>query len=166
MEEIKVKFKIDVKDMYHFFMYHTYSKVGGVFSIVSGLLLFAWAVYTKGNVAQGQSFLYILFGLLFIGLNPIQFYLKAYKQVKTVRTFQTPISYIFNQEGITTMQEEESATIKWEDIQKVVTSRRSIFIYVSKVRANIIPKQAIGDNYNELAELIKNNMEPSKVKIR
>lgn len=166
MEEITVEVKIDVGDMYNFFMYHTYSKMSGVFSIIFGFAMIGLMFLTYGQVPIGQSYLYVLFGIFFIIFNPINFYAKAYKLVKKTPMFQESIFYTFNQEGITTKQNKESATVKWEEVQKVVHSKRSIIVYVSRVRANIIPKQAIGDNYNSLLEIIRNNVESVKVKIK
>lgn len=166
MEEIKVDVKINVGDMYNFFMYHTYSRASGLLSIFFGLAMIGLMFYTYGQVPIGQSYLYVLLGLFFIVFNPINFYAKAYKVVKKTPTFKEPITYIFNKDGITTKQNEQSATVKWEDIQKVVSSKRSIIIYVNKVRASIIPKQAFGENYNGLVNMINKYVEPTKVKIK
>lgn len=166
MEEIKVEVKIKVGDMYNFFMYHTYSRVSGILSAFFGLAMFGLLAYTYGEVTQSQSFLYFLFGLFFLVFNPLNFYARAHKQVKTIPTFQETIYYTFKNEGITTKQNNESATVKWSEVQKVVSSGRSIIIYLSKVRANILPKESIGENYNDLVEMIQKNIEPSKVKIK
>lgn len=166
MEDIKVEVKINVGDMYNFFMYHTYSKMSGVFSIFFGFAMIGLMIYTYGQVPIGQSYLYVLFGIFFIIFNPLNFYARAYKLVKKTPAFQEPIFYTFNKEGITTKQNTQSATVKWDEVQKIVHSKRSIIIYMSKVRANILPKQAVGDKYNSLLEVIKNNVEPTKVKIK
>lgn len=166
MEEIKVEVKINAGDMYNFFMYHTYSRPSGILSILFGLGMLGLMVYTYGQISIGQSTIYLLFSIFFLVFNPISFYLKAQQQVKASPMFQEPIYYVFNKEGITTMQNKESATVKWEDIQTVQFSKRSIIVYVSRVRANIIPKQAIGDSYADLIDMFKRNLEPSKVKIK
>ncbi len=166
MEEIKVEVKIKVGDMYNFFMYHTYTRVSGIMSIFFGLAMFGLLAYSYKEVSQGQSYIYFLFALFFLLFNPLNFYARALKQVKTNPTFSEPIVYVFGKEGVTTKQNKESATVKWNDIQKVVSSGRSIIIYVSKVRASIIPKNAIGENYNAMVEMLQKNIEPSKLKIK
>jgi hypothetical protein len=166
MEEIKVEVKIKVGDLYNFFMYHTYSRASGIFSAFFGLAMFGLLAYTYGDVTQSQSFLYFLFGLFFLVFNPMNFYARANKQIKTIPTFKEPINYTFNNAGISTIQDKEKATIKWNEVQKVVSTGRSLVIYVSKVRANILPKESIGDNYNALVVLIQKNLEPSKVKFK
>lgn len=166
MDEIKVDVKINVGDMYNFFMYHTYTKFSGIFSIIFGLAMFALMIYTYGSITMGQSVLYFLFGVFFLIFNPINYYGRAYALVKKNPAFQESISYIFDKEGITTKQNKESATVKWDDIQKIVSSKRSIIIYVNKVRASIVPMQAIGEDYSNLVEMIKKNVETSKVKIK
>ena len=166
MEEIKVEVKINVGDMYNFFMYHTYTRMSGIFSIVFGLAMIGLMIITYGQVPIGQSYLYVLFGIFFIIFNPLNFYARAYKLVKKTPTFQEPIYYTFHNEGITTMQNAQIFTVKWEDVKKITHSKRSIIIYMSKVRANIIPKQAVGENYNRLLEVMKENLDSTKVKIK
>lgn len=158
--------KIKVGDMYNFFMYHTYSRVSGIMSIIFGLAMFGLLAYSYKEISQGQSYLYFLFALFFLLFNPINFYARAIKQVKTNPTFNEPITYVFGREGITTQQNKESATVKWSDVQKVVSSGRSIIIYLSKVRASIVPKNAIGENYEVLVDMLQKNLEPSKLKLK
>lgn len=166
MEEIKVEVKIKVSDMYNFFMYHTYSRLSGLFSIFFGVAMFGLLAYTYGDVSNGQSLLYALFAIFFLIFNPVQFYIQAQKQVKTAPIYREPIIYIFSKEGITTKQNTESATVKWNDVQKIASSGKSIIIYLSKTRANIVPKDAIGDKYDSLIKMIQNNLESSKLKMK
>ncbi|MFA9377702.1 MAG: YcxB family protein [Lachnotalea sp.] len=166
MEEIKVEVKINAGDMYNFFMYHTYTRASGILSAFFGVAMFGLMAYTYGQVAASQSIIYMLFAIFFLVFNPINFYARAQKQVRTIPTFKEPIFYTLSNEGITTEQNNESATIKWSEVRKVVSSGRSIIIYVSKVRANILPKKAIGDNYNALLGVLEKNLEPSKIKIK
>lgn len=166
MEEIKVEVKIKVSDMYNFFIYHTYSRISGMLTIFFGLSMFALLAYTYKDIPKGQSMVYLMFALFFLLFSPIQLYLQAQKQVRSAPIFKEPIVYTFNEEGITTRQNAENATLKWEDVQKIVFSGRSIIIYVSKVRANIIPKSSIGADYEELVEMFRKNLEPSKLKIK
>ncbi|WP_099466745.1 YcxB family protein [Konateibacter massiliensis] len=166
MKEIKIDTKINVGDMYNFYLHHTYSGIGGLISIVFGLAMFVVAAYTYGDVPQGHSVIYIIFGFFFLFFNPINYYLKAVKVVKTTPTYKEPISYHFHDEGITTSQKEESTTIKWEDVQQITASRRSVLIYMTKQRANIIPRRAIGENYEDFAAVVTEKLEPSKIKLK
>lgn len=165
-KELTFQVKINTGDLFHFFMYHAYSRFSGIFSIVFGLAMFVLMAYTYGSVPIGQSILYGLFGLFFLIFNPINFYMKAYSQIKNSKAFHDPIIYTFHEEGVTTKQKEESATIPWGNIQKIVTTKRCIILYVTKVRANIIPKNVVGNDYDQLIQVIKKSMEPVKVRIK
>jgi hypothetical protein len=98
--------------------------------------------------------------------NPINFYIRARKQVKTNPAYKESITYIFTNEGITTKQNDKSAMLKWSDIKKVVSTGKSIIIYISNVRVSIIPIKAIGDNYDALIDMLEQKVEPTKYKIK
>lgn len=164
--EVKVDVTMTTKDMFNFFMYHTYSKPSGILSIVFGLGMFGLFAYYYGEVPSGQSIMYLLFGLFFIIYNPVSFYGRAKTQVKTAPIFKAPISYTFNKEGIRTEQNDEKAQVKWSDVYKIASTGKSVVIYMDKSRASIIPLKQLGSKYMELAELAKANMEPKKVKLR
>ena len=55
---------------------------------------------------------------------------------------------------------------EWSVVEKVVSTRKSIIVYTSRVRAIIFPKEFIGDQYDELITLIRENLPAAKVKIR
>ncbi len=164
--ELKIDVKLKVMDMYNFFMYHTYTKVSGILSIFFGVATAVMLVVTYGEVQSGQSLLYLMFTIFFLVYNPVSYYLRALKQVKTVPIFQNPITYKFDSTGVITTQNGESAKIEWKDVVKIVSTGRSIVIYLSKVRASILPKEQIGQDYETLVKIIKDNVEETKVKIK
>ena len=63
-------------------------------------------------------------------------------------------------------QGEESVTFAWEDMQKAVSTSRSIILYTSPVNATIFPKRELGDLKAAVIEVISTHMPPAKVKIR
>lgn len=164
--EIKVDIKLKVLDMYNFFMYHTYTRFSGILSLIIGIAIAVMLVTTYGEVDTSQSLLYLMFTIFFLVYNPVSYYWKALKQIKTVPIFQNPITYKFDSTGIVTMQNGESAKVEWKDIVKVVSTGRNIVIYLSKVRASILPKEQIGNDYEALVEMIKANVEANNVKIK
>ena len=164
--EIKLDVKLKTMDMYNFFMYHSYTRFSGLLSIHLGAAMAVLLVSTYNEVQAGQSLMYFLFCLFFLIYNPVAFYLRALKQIKTAPLFQKPITYKFDSTGIQTIQGGESAKVKWENILKVVETRRCIIVYLSKVRASVIPKESIGSEYTNLTDMIKKYVDKSKVKIK
>ena len=49
---------------------------------------------------------------------------------------------------------------------RVVSTSKSLVIYITRVRAIILPKEAMGDDYPAVVELISKNVPAKKVKIR
>lgn len=166
MEEIKIDVKMKAEDIYNFLMFHTYTKISGMLSAVLGLVMFGILIYNYKDASQGESLVYFIFGLFFLIFNPINFYIRARKQVKTNPAYKEAIIYIFSKEGITTKQNEKSVMLKWSDIKKVVSTGKSIIIYISNVRASIIPVKAIGENYDVLIDMLQQNVEPAKYRMK
>lgn len=164
--EIKLDVKLKVNDMYNFFMYHSYTRASGILSLFFGAAMGILLLLTYQEAPAGQNLLYLMFCIFFLIYNPVAFYFRALKQIKTSPIFQSPITYTFDASGITTMQNSESAKAEWKDVVKVVSTRRSIIIYLGKVRASILPKDCIGDKYDALVEMIKKYVDESKVKIK
>ena len=54
---------LTVEDMYRFSMYHTYSGVHGIASVIIAVLVFFVAAKTYGDVELMYTLLYILFGV-------------------------------------------------------------------------------------------------------
>lgn len=81
-------------------------------------------------------------------------------------SFQEPLQYTLDQEGLTISQGQEEGRMAWEDMYKAVSTSRSIILYTSRVNATIFPKRQLGDQKVAVIEMISTHMPPAKVKIR
>ena len=70
------------------------------------------------------------------------------------------------EKGITVTQDGQSAENTWDNIMRVVSTGKSLVIYITRVRAIILPKESMGDDYMAVVELISKNVPAKKVKIR
>lgn len=163
---MKLNIKLNSIDMYDFLMQHTYKHFSGIFGLILsfGALIGLFLTY-QGNSTM-TNVLLILTACLFTIVNPIMLYSKAAQQVKLTPMFQKPIEYYFNDKEISLSQEEQSVQVKWEEVQKVVETKRSIIIYLSAVRAYILPKRQYSDLIDSLKNIIKNNIDNSKQKLK
>ena len=80
--------------------------------------------------------------------------------------FQKPLQYEITEKGISVTQNGESAENTWDHIMRVVSTSKSLVIYITRVRAIILPKESMGDDYPAVVELISKNVPAKKVKIR
>lgn len=164
--EVKFDVKMTQKIMYDFLMNHTYRSMSGIAGVLFGLGAFVIMAVTWGNVPEWQSMVYLLFGVWFLLYQPVSLYMRAAKQVKLNPTFKKPVTYIMNDEGITTMQEDKQAVIAWEDMLKVTETKLSLLAYTGKRYSFVLPKESMGEQYETVVKLIRGHMDANRVKIK
>lgn len=152
MNKIEINTKIGLSELFEFTMTNNYKSIKGVisvlFSIASliGLILF----WKELNGWQRGGLLF--FAIMFTVLEPIEYYLRSKRQMK--KNFALPISYTFDERGIEIILGDEKALNEWSDVMKVVSSKNLVAVYLSPVRAFILPKKDIGENYASLKEML------------
>lgn len=165
-EEIKFSVLLKVSHMYDFLLRHAYRGYRGMIGII--ISIGALVLYLNG-FGQGdrvQNVLLILMASLFTIINPIHLYYKAFKQVKLNETFRKPLNYKVSKDGITVGQGEEEGQMPWEEIMRVVETRKSMIIYISNVIAYIFPKECLGTEYEPFKKMIKDNIGNDRLKLK
>lgn len=145
-----------IKNMYEFLMRHAYVSVMGIASLAFSILAFAYLCINFSDMTKGKLVLLIIASLMFTVINPIWIYFTAAKQVKLNPTFKDTITYEISESGVKVVQGEEELPVEWNEVQKVVETNNSMIIYLSKVRAFVIPKEDLGDHRESVIELIQN----------
>lgn len=165
-KEVTISVKLSVKDMYYFMLRHTYTAVSGWFGIIISIAAFIMFIMGAGKEDQVMSLLLIFMSLLFTVINPVILFTKSWKQVKLNPMFQKPILYGFGKEGIEVAQDEERAEIFWKDVMKAICRKSYIIIYMSRVRAFILPVKQFEEEYPEILGMIKENVSSDKIKLK
>ena len=163
MEEIRVESKIARSELFRFLLYHNYCRVIGIVGLIFSAACLAAAAWTFGSVKIGNTILLLLLGALFTIYQPLMLYRKAVVQSRHP-VFSKAAHYVMSDEGITGSQGEESASIRWDELWKVVGRRREIYLFVDPVRANIISKDQAGEKAPQIMEMARKHLEPSQVK--
>ena len=163
--EAKFEVKMTPKIMYDFMMYHTYRSMSGILGVILGIAAFVMFGVTLGKTDLSYSIVYLLFGVWFILYLPVSLYTKSKRQVEKSEVFKKPVTYLLNDEGIRIIQDEENAQCAWENIRKVCRTGKSILIYSGKRNAFVLPKEAIGEQYDTLVTIVQKNMPKKKVKL-
>lgn len=114
----------------------------------------------------GKGIMYLLLGVVVIAYTPLSLYLSAKKQIKLSPVFKEAITYTFTEEGLTSSQNQTTTEAPWNTMVKAVSTSKSIIIYTGRNRATILPKEAMGEQYENVLQMISTHMEPSKVKIK
>lgn len=166
MEQIKLTVKMETANMYDFLLHHSYASVGGIFGVIISGVAFLYLILNFNGLSDGQRVLLILGSLLFTVINPILLYTKAAKQVKLVPMFKEELEYVLSEDGVLVRQKEEELSTPWNEIQRVVETKKNIIIYVTRVRAFVLPKNAIGKQYNDVTCLIKTVLDKKNYKLK
>ncbi|MBQ7066160.1 MAG: YcxB family protein [Lachnospiraceae bacterium] len=162
-DEREVLFEFDVNMstgiLYDYLLKHTYSGLQGILATVIGCLLIM-------NFAAGSSLLYLIAGIIVIVYIPGSLYLSAKRQMLLTPAFKKPLHYRFLEEGIEVSQDDIVELQNWKDMQKAVSTGKSIIVYTSKVKAAIFPRKDMGEQTVRVMEIICTHMAPDKVKIK
>lgn len=154
------------KEIYNYVMYHTYSSFSGYIGLLLSVCALFGMVYAWDAMPWLHRGLLLLTGLLFTVIQPTVLYMKSKQQVKQNQAINKPLHYLFDEDGIHISQGEQSARTGWEEITKVTNTKLNVIIYVTKVRAFVIPKSALEGKYEELKSIIKNNAKAFYIKLR
>ena len=154
-QEVTIQVKVTVMDMYSFLMHHSYSGIQGILNlfISGGAIVLLLCGVGKGNMLAMTAL--VLAAALFTVINPINLLLKSIKQVVLLPTFRKPLSYTFGEEGILVRQEEAEMLTGWNEVVRVVENRRSILVYMSAVRAYILPKKQYAGQVEAVKKQLK-----------
>ncbi len=154
MQQIEFDAQLDKKTLNHFLVRNNFLRVGGVFGLLISLAAIVGLIVFWQYFVLTQRLILIFLGLMFTVIQPLTLLVKGWNQLKT-GTFREPFHYVFSEKGIEITNIAGSASVEWEMIRRVVTTKEAIYIYMNSVSAFIIPKAACHSEYVELAKLIK-----------
>lgn len=156
---VNLTVKIEAGDLYDYMLRHAYNSPAGILGSAFGALLIVFAVMSR-------QWIFIVMGLIMLLYLPWTLFLKSRKQILGNPSFQEPLQYTLDEEGLTISQGEEEAKMAWGDMYKAVSTSRSVILYTSPVNATIFPKRETGGQTAAVIEMISTHMPPAKVKIR
>ena len=156
---VELDVKIEAGDLYDYMLMHTYSSAAGVMGTAFGAVFILLALGT-------QRWAFIALGALLILYLPWTLFIKSRRQILSNPSFQKPLHYVLDDQGLTISQGEDSVQYLWEEMHKAVSTGRSIILYTSRVNATLFPKRQIEDKKVNVIEMISTHMPPNKVKIR
>lgn len=165
-KEIRFSTTVVVKDMFDFLMRHTYVSISGIFGVLLSIGAIVLFLYNYNKQEMFYNVLLLLIAAVFLIIQPIQLWIKAAKQVKLNPMFKEALYYTLNEEGIIVTQKEETLSLKWEEIKKVVESKRNIIIYVTSVSAYILPKNQLQMQLSDIRKILKAYMKRESYKLK
>lgn len=166
MKRIELDVKMTFEDMYRFNLYHVYHNSQGILSVVLAVMIALISVLTWGDKDVVYNVLYLLAALLLLLYVPVSLRSKVKKQMANTQVYQNAIHYVFDETGITTSFGEQSVTMPWGQLYKIVSTKRMVLLYGGRIRANVVPRAQLGDSYDDLYELAKEHMDSYRFKMK
>ncbi len=154
------------KDMYRFNMYQTYSGFQGWLSIAVSVLAFVLAVRTFGDVEPLYTAVYVGFGVVFLIYLPVTLWLRSRQSLAASEVLRGTLHYAVGEEGFVVSQGEESATLPWTMVYKLVATKRNVLVYSTRRNAYVIPREQLGEAYGRLRELASEKLERYRLKLK
>jgi len=157
--EVEFDVQMTSADLYDYMLHHTFTSPSGLIGAVAGALMIVAGF-------AGSGALCTIAGIVILLYLPVALFMRSKQQFLSNPAFRQPLHYRMDEEGITVSQGEHEECCKWEDMQKAISTMRSIVLYTSAVNATILPKKAMGEKTTAVIEVISTHMPPRKVRIR
>lgn len=157
---MKTEFDVNIseKNMFVFLFNNTYRRITGIIWIIFSIVIIGVTVYTWGDVKIQNSVLMILLASLYTVINPLMLYSRAKKQVRNNDYFANVLHYVVDEEGVKVSQNGQNASVKWDEVWKIVRYGNEIAAYVSTDRAFIWPMESIKDNYSDIVQMAEEHI--------
>ena len=123
--EVKFDTDITVKDMYKFLLNNTYRRFTGVVWVIFTCVVIFVTIYTWGTMQITYSIILIVLALVYAA-NPVILYFKAKSQIKNTSSFQKPLSYVLDGEGIKISQDDAGILLTEVDNTKPFTLKGKV----------------------------------------
>ncbi len=165
--QLKVEFetKVEAKDLMDFKVYHNYHSISGIATVMFGIIALIICVVSIGQVNISYTLMMGFFGLFFTVYTPISMWFKVKRQMKKVPVFREPVKYTVTAEKIVLTQGDIREELLWDDIFKIVCTGKSLVLYITAVRANIIPLENLGGSAQNFIAIARQKLRPFQVKV-
>ena len=151
-------FQMDEKTLTDFYMSYNMGGFSGFVWPIIGVIAIVIAILSKDATPMTYRLLYVIFGLLFIFYIPLDLKKKAKKQLKTNPYYAQPIHYILDEEGVTTSQGENEATVEWKNFRRMKLTKKSMILYMRNRNACVFSLDVFGDDLEKAKEWIKSKI--------
>lgn len=168
MEEKKpITFSVQMtwKEIYKFTMRHNYLSFAGIVgTFLSTAALIILIVYF-GQLSDRDKTVLTIVAIWFLVFLPIRLFFKSKTQIKLSKVYAKPLNYLIDEEGITVSQDEESQTIEWKQLFKIVETKSQFLVYSNRINSFIFPKSSLEGQVDVLGNAMAEYCKDTKVKL-
>ncbi len=148
---MKAEVRLDKTDLFRFMFYHMYMRPTGLIYLLVGLISLGAGIWFLVDGNNSGIFLIVISAVYFV-LQPVFLYYKAVQQSRQ-EVLQRTTVYVIDSAGLHAYQGTDSSVLPWEDVHKAVIFSGELIVYMSDVRANVIPLASLHDKDETIAYL-------------
>lgn len=163
---VELKIKLDVASMAEFMLYHIYTGPVGILTLILGVLNAGSVVVFASRREWALMFLFLVFVFLIVVALPMFIRYRVAKQMENSRRAAAEVTYIFSDDGIETITEEDRGKASWTVFKKAVSRKEILILYAKSGQAIILPVSQIEAEYTAVVDLIFAHMPAPAVRIR
>lgn len=156
MERRPISFSVQMtwKEIYKFTMYHTYHSFAGILGVILSVMALTNLIISFDKLSDQSKTIMTIVAAWFLIFEPLRMLVRSKSQMKLSKAYKKPLNYIVNEEGITVSQDEESQTIEWKQLFKVVETKSQFLVYSNRINSFIFPKNSLEGQVDELGNAI------------
>ena len=163
----QIRVQMTENALFDFMLYHAYSGLAGFLCNIFGLgmlILGALRLATHTSTAF-QIVSYFVVGAVILTVTPLLLRLRARTLVRKMKIYSEPIDYFFSDGGMEICQGETKREIKWEQVDRVVATPKTISYYYNKTDAAVIPKEAFGGRFAAVMGTVCRYVPAGKIRV-
>ena len=142
--------KMTAKTLYAFQLRQAYTGISGWLGVVIGAMMIA-LYFTNGNKWALPA------GIVVLVYSPLSLFIKSQQQMLLNPAFKKAVIFTIDDEGLTVAQGEQTITVPWDQLYRVVFGRKNIIFHTSRINAWIIPRADLGGRDDELEAIVKSH---------
>lgn len=144
---MNIRLRLELKDYRDWNIDYFYGSWRGKALVAVTVLLaivtwyFASRMGVKSLAENPQILFVICLALLFLLLMPVSIFMQSQKAFRSDKFLQAEQEYGFGEAGFTVKSAHGSSDVPWNMVHKIRISRKFISIYISNIRAFVLPKR-------------------------
>jgi len=165
---MKVTFDVNLtsNDVFKFNIYQSYRGMQGVISVLLPAVIIGAVIKNYNDFGLANALMYIGISIILLAYMPVSLWFRSKKVLKTNEALAKTLHFEFTEETISVSQEEQKAEFKWENVYKMIATKKLVLVYTNRLNAYIIPREQIKDEYSDLAALAKSQLDRSRIHMR
>lgn len=163
---VELKIRLDASSMAEFMLYHIYTGPVGILTLILGVLNAGSVVVFASRKEWSMMLLFLFFVFLIVVALPVYIRHRVAKQMKNSGRAAAEVTYIFSNEGIETITEEDQGKASWQVFKKAVSRKEILILYAKSGQAIILPISQMEEEYTAVVDLIFAHMPAPAVRIR